>query len=440
MIKRFALLVFTGIFILSASAQIITPASLKVSADNKIIVAIANTIYQFNPNGSPDNQFGDNGKAEIDFEARTLEVQPDGKILVAGSQRIEGEGFFFLRRINTDGSPDTKFGTGDPIYSHSMNGKQLTGRTSPNGKTSFKFGNGEYSGGQASLYSLRLQPDGKILAGGTGSFYDGGNSSEGLAVARFNDDGTVDEQFGNSGVATWVKSGLVADMKVRADGKIVLSVQDANMSSYLVQLNKDGSIDKTFARSGMVNVADHYMDLGMTTGLGPLFLQADDKILVGDHLLLRDVDPTKSRNSGMRVHRFLPDGKLDFSFGNKGEVRYLGLVDQNHPTYVGEVSQLLVQPDNKILVLAGGQAINSSGPSVAIFFLRLNSNGEFDKTFAPAGVKFVDLGIPYAIELLKDGKFLMVVSIPEKGFALARLTKTADVDKSFGDSGIVLIK
>jgi len=90
-------------------------------------------VARFNANGSLDTSFGTGGQASMEFFAPPMQgaqefagavlVQPDGKILVAGSARqgqirfapIQGA----LARFNTNGSLDTSFGTGGKILSSS---------------------------------------------------------------------------------------------------------------------------------------------------------------------------------------------------------------------------------------------------------------------------------------------------------------------------------
>jgi uncharacterized delta-60 repeat protein len=93
-------------------------------------------VARFNANGSPDTSFGAGGQAGVEFFSPPMQgaqefadavlVQPDGKILVAGSARqgqirfapIQGA----LARFNASGTLDTSFGTGGKILSSSLPG------------------------------------------------------------------------------------------------------------------------------------------------------------------------------------------------------------------------------------------------------------------------------------------------------------------------------
>ena len=117
--------------------------------------------------GSLDTTFDGDGKVTTDLGgiesgSASVTVQPDGKILVAGTSNSD----FLLVRYNTDGTLDNTF-DGDGIVTTDV-GFDEVGR------------------------SITLEPDGKILV--TGWTYDGSNWH--MAVARYNADGSLDTSFG----------------------------------------------------------------------------------------------------------------------------------------------------------------------------------------------------------------------------------------------------
>ena len=71
--------------------------------------------------GALDTSYGTGGSTALNFGLdysilRTSVIQPDGKILVAGSAHTFSEQVEFgLDRLNTDGSLDTTFGTGGRV-------------------------------------------------------------------------------------------------------------------------------------------------------------------------------------------------------------------------------------------------------------------------------------------------------------------------------------
>jgi uncharacterized delta-60 repeat protein len=130
--------------------------------------------------GAPDTQFGnptgivllttgDGGESY----ANALAIQPDGKLLVAGSGRDGGATKVMLARFNTDGSPDAGFGSGGTVLT--------------------AIGDGD----DVAASGLALQADGRIVVAGHATDSGGTN----LMVARYNADGSPDPSFGTAGVS-----------------------------------------------------------------------------------------------------------------------------------------------------------------------------------------------------------------------------------------------
>ncbi len=121
----------------------------------------------------------------------------DNKIVVAGatsSSQFDNE--FALARYNADGSLDTTFGTDGKVF------------------TNFAVNDNDWA------YSIAIQADGKIVAGGFTSETPG----SAFALARYNTDGSLDTSFGTGGKVT-TEFGPFYDeihsIAIQADGKIV---------------------------------------------------------------------------------------------------------------------------------------------------------------------------------------------------------------------------
>lgn len=135
-------------------------AAITIAPDGKIIVAgwsLSTNYYtfalaRFNTDGSLDTTFDSDGKLTTEFgglsnaSGRTVSIQTDGKIVVAGYIRyindIDKSSDFALARYNNSGSLDATFGE--------------------NG-----LGTVDFDANIDSAYALSIQPDGKILAAGS---------------------------------------------------------------------------------------------------------------------------------------------------------------------------------------------------------------------------------------------------------------------------------
>ena len=103
--------------------------SLAIQADDQAIVAgfglnsgdFFQIAVRFDTNGEPDLTFGTGGGAAtfglalgIDI-LEAVEVQADGKILLAGRSGESGSENFTLLRLEANGDLDTTFGGGDGL-------------------------------------------------------------------------------------------------------------------------------------------------------------------------------------------------------------------------------------------------------------------------------------------------------------------------------------
>src|SRR5688572_29088034 len=190
--------------------------------------------------GELDASFGAGGVRSTDFGGSydwgyAAAVQPDGKIVAAGVSNGAGTYDFALTRYQADGSVDPSFGH--------------------DGKVTTDFG--------ASFdwaYALVLQPDGKILVGGVTD----ASGSRDFGLARYLPDGSLDATFGHGGRVIAKLRPLSADtaygLAVQPDGKILAGgttfpdevVLRPNADFILARYTPDGSPDATFGINGAV--------------------------------------------------------------------------------------------------------------------------------------------------------------------------------------------
>jgi len=197
--------------------------------------------------------------------------QPDGQLLAAGWFRIfNGVAVTNLVRLNPNGTIDRSF----------------TGQT-------YAYGTDYNNPGAVS--ALALQPDGKILVGGTWSRVSGQDRP---ILIRLNTNGTLDTTFAvlrrKDNAAPWPAFGAcsVSSIALLPSGKILIAgnglrpAQTAYDNNAIFQLNADGTVDTSFVAQATG---------GMTVS-AVVTAQADGKILLGGSLM---------------VNRFLPTGAVD---------------------------------------------------------------------------------------------------------------------------------
>ena len=155
-------------------------------------------------------------------------------------------------------------------------------------------------------------------------------------------------------------------------------------------------------------------------------IQTDGKIVVvGDTFASSGYDAA--------LARYLPDGRLDATFGTGGRVT----LDLAGCPCNEEVHAVLIQPDGKIVI--GGSAVpGASGVGTHFVLARFNVNGTLDTGFGVNGKVFINLGgyyeYVYALTLQSDGK-IVAVGDSDGDFALTRVSRSGRLDSGFGVSG-----
>ena len=368
---------------------------------------------RFLPDGAADPSFGVDGKLlalnTFSFRAFAAALQPDGKIVVAGSS---GPSVLFhehlidigLARFHADGSLDTGFGNGGVVIINVFNNEDRA-------------------------TAVAVLADGRILVGGFARTFGFGNHYEFL-LARYLPDGQRDASFGVNGIRTTDFFGswdFVHALAVQPDGKIVaagevkfsplVNLSSNYMSVGLARYHADGQLDLSFGEGGKVHT-EFFDDFGNVqhAAASSVVLQDDGKILVAGHVQ-RD-DQTRRRN--IILARYLPDGSLDPRFGTGGRVDTdLGRVDD-----VGNA--LLLQPDGKIVV--GGNhstigAFETVSDNRNFLVQRYHPNGMRDPAFGSAGTVVTEFstGLDSATSILQqaDAK-LVAAGAAGGGFGLAR--------------------
>ena len=372
---------------------------INIQGDNKIVVFVnynnngssLQRLLRLNPNGSRDTSF-----QEVVDRVSAFEIQPDGKILIGTDANIY--------RLNSNGSLDISYNSA--ILQSSKvnkfvllpNGQTLVGgafrtinniivnyiaRLNADGTLDTSFNPGG-TGASATINSIDVLPDGKIIIGGSFFAY---NGVERKKNARLNSDGTVDNTY-NYG--TDINNPAVINSVVSVgDGKFYLGGSDPNnMFQKLIRVNADGTRDTNFnvvfyqpgsvtqvlgqtdgkviiagdftkvygierpyiARLNVNGTLDNTFNPLITTKCFGIALQSDGKIICG-------------------LRRYNSDGTLDASFQPPS--------GYDLPNGFALPYKIFVQPDGKILF--GGSFSRPNNPNANV--IRLNPDGSEDVSF-----------------------------------------------------------
>lgn len=348
-------------------------------------------VARYNPNGSLDKRFGNNGKITTDFfrnvdSISALVIQPDGKIVVAGVAQLAGTGgtprVFALARYTSDGRPDPSFG----------NGGSLT--------TSF-------GGTFAAASAIMLQPDGKIVVAGTADFNPRvPGSGLDFALARYHTNGSLDASFGDAGKVVFDFFGSFDQANAAAlqpDGKIIVvgsaSYDSANtdIGFALTCINPDGSTDFGFG-SGGKQITDFF---GAGAKANGVVLQSDGRFVVAG---TASDSATRPVATDFALARYNADGSLDSSFGVGGETSV-----PFSDSATEQANALALAPDGKIIVAGTAFKTFSAPPDFAL--RRYNADGSIDTNFGVNGSITTDFAAgtdnAQAVAIQADGNIVV---------------------------------
>ena len=255
--------------------------------------------------GDLDTGFAGDGRQTTDFVGsadggRAVVIQPDGKAVVVGHASVEsGNEDFAIARYRTDGTLDTSF-SGD-------------------GRVTTDFG------GRDEANAVVLQADGKIVVAGStdsgGSGSDG--SGRNFALARLNPNGTLDPTFAFDGKVTTDFNGrfdranavaLQADGKIVAAGASFPSTPAEPIDDFaLARYNQNGTLDGDFSGDGRVRTDfdgsfDEANAVAITEDIGP------DKIVLAGYV------EDAAGDDGFGLARYTLSGTLDTGFSGDGKV------------------------------------------------------------------------------------------------------------------------
>jgi uncharacterized delta-60 repeat protein len=219
-------------------------------------------IFTLNPDGSPDSLFGTNGAVIFngpgngDDVGEAVAIQPDGRIILTGGTFNGPNSEILLIRLNSDGAFDPNFAGGDGIATYGAAGTNVAAKTlalqddgrivvaggivigasldllvmrfNANGTIDQTFGPvgvllyGEPTENE-SAKAMALQPDGRIIVAGIAN---NGSNDDGLLL-RYTPAGQLDAQFGVDGALLFntYTNGIESfnGVAVQPDGKVLVA-------------------------------------------------------------------------------------------------------------------------------------------------------------------------------------------------------------------------
>lgn len=270
--------------------------------------------------------------------------------------------------------------------------------------------------------AVAIQPDGKILLGGT--VQDNGFDA---IITRFFPDGSIDNTFGIGGTVFFDFQGfndVISCLIVLPDGKILAGGWAGTSADYdfvLVRYTDYGGLDNTFGVGGLATV-----DFGSNDFMNSMALLLDGKIVaVGE--------TSTPQGTDCAIARFNYNGTLDNAFSFDGKA-----TNVIEATADDAFSKVLIQADEKPVCIgyANGDVIIS----------RYNTDGTLDQSFDGDGTGRYDVAnqasdAGWGGALLTGGEILVCGTAfiqSDNDFALLKVNTTGAVVTGFGNNGVVL--
>lgn len=403
--------------------------------------------------GEVDSGFAKDGVAAIDLPVETrmtlLDFRrlPDGRMLLAGGGRGEGDGL--VVRVLADGTPDPEFGTGGFVVVPGSSWNRLVPtasgdlvafgrvgdepavlRLGADGRPDPGFGiggivsvgiRGHLDIGEKDNVTVEFDagtvtPEGKLVATSSSnrcarqdddSLGDPGDEScRDVVIVRLNADGTPDSSLGGDGMVI-VGTGFgyydnQATVEVDEDGTVVVANTEDHTGDYeyepntffwVTRFNQDGSRMKSFGGDGKVLYS--YRQIGMRTGWYNVesihFLRSGGLVLT----------------AGPQIMRLTETGKLDRGFYPRG-VRTLEETDYRTNTDMSAEASRSALGANEQRIYFGmvGRTFGKYNGRVrgVIGVTRTGRAGLPDPTFSSDGTgsEIVDFKAPFNTEFWTD--------------------------------------
>ncbi|HEX8195915.1 MAG TPA: FG-GAP-like repeat-containing protein [Pyrinomonadaceae bacterium] len=418
---------------------------LAVLPDNRILVGGSSFLHRYSATGTGEIAYSVNGTVNA------IALLPDGQILIGGGfTQYNGFNQGKIAKIALDGTLNTSFNSNGTGFNNAVNrivfapdGKIVVGGSfnNFNGNTRFHVVRLNLDGSLdttlnytptepiAPPLDVKVQADGKIVLS---DFLSTPAVTNRRNVKRLNVDGTLDASFG---VVSFSSYGTIYDILPLPDGKILIggafdAINDVRRVS-LARLNADGTLDSSFT-GAVIGCCESI------TAVYSIAVLPNGKILVGvnSNLILLNSDGT----GGLRVpgnFGFVKaivvqsDGKI--LVGGSNGIFRLGAdnsIDTSFNAIVnGQVEDILLAPDGKILIAGSFTQVNGLNRGR---IARIGADGSLDATFNPAG------GANNTIEsiaLQPDGKIIIggmftAVNGANRGY-LARFNADGSLDNGF---------
>lgn len=379
------------------------------------------------PTRALDTTFGVAGRrsttigTNVDVAYATA-VQPDGKVLVAGSTASGGLENFLVARYDVDGTLDPTF-SGDGLLAVNFGGDVEAAR------------------------SVLVRPDGSIWLVGYGAATT--IAPLDVAVARVDAAGVLDVTFNTTGKKLFdigafgnADAGMAAALQ--ADGKVVIAGRSRTNTNtdhqmLVMRMNPGGALDTTgFNAAAAVpgSIRIDFASAGTHDQATAVTVDPNGAIVVAGFA----GDLAVNGINDFAVARLTGGGVLDGTFNTTGK-QLVQMSSFASPAPSDDRAQAIVRTSDGGYVVAG----YANRTTVDAALLKLGSGGAIaTTTFGTSGRLYIDYGAgsdgARAVTELPSGQLMVVgfaaTSTQARDFGLARVQANGTLDTTYGTNGL----
>jgi len=290
-------------------------------------------IWRYNADGTLDSTFGTNGIVIYDRGVSGqnmgygIALDSEGRIVVTGLTNGAGTGDdMTLWRFNTNGSPDSTFGTNGVVFDHSAAG----GNAGDEGR------------------SVAIDSDGKIIVVGSSN----NGADDDIVVWRYDSTGTLDPTFHVDGITLYDSGNgndIAAGVAIDSSNQPIVTgslSSTTDIDLYVTRFTNGGALDTAFGTNGFYTYdGDNNNDGGSEVAIDPR-----------GRLVVTGSEATAGSATYMVGVRLLSDGTADTTFGTDGVVRF------NNDTIANseDMGAALLNDEAGYIVIAGQTGVYGS--------------------------------------------------------------------------------
>lgn len=364
--------------------------NIQVTNDGKVFLMVSNQIKKLTNTGALDPTFGTMGVFSNPNPYKSIYLYSNGKLL---TQETNGLYTTTVKRLNSDGTIDTTFGTStNNNINFSNNGCSPSCMENP------------------SIFLSKNNSSDTFFILASDGYYMGGRGVVMLKNETSNTNFTISPVYppnvsGGTGIHVGTYGGKVLKS---SDGEYFVGGGLYKINNNSGVSHRQGSqafVTKYYSQGTMISnftfSASQGSDSGSNAGV-------DYQLDAQDNVYLMAMDNTYNSGASLyyyRIYKTDKYGNLDYSFGNTNFTGHLDVsaAFSSVTAYKTNFRKMFIQPDGKILLVGNTTYIVNSTTTQdkEILLARFNTDGTLDSTFGTNGYVVHDID-PTAFETFVD--------------------------------------